>query len=241
MEYTQKMDNSFLKREDNYSLTEDVGKHVLLGNEETSNEGEGNINRKILNEQFHNIWRNEELQHTVNSEEIYNSENVTDYILEKMINSEDVEIPYDFNPAELWKKIENGQFDGNNATSLDRIDHKIACIIYRHFYAFQKESYCKMKDDLWKLCGQIEEAFNIPSSIKMTVWETLSSRILLDVMIRNRNDYDEFYNLVKKGSCNRLDFVHFIKNKRRSWKDAIDELYNKWVNGLALKLINYIK
>ncbi|SBT58508.1 Plasmodium exported protein (PHIST), unknown function [Plasmodium ovale wallikeri] len=181
----------------------------------------------------------EDVQGFVESVESSSDENSAQPNSSSVIACERVEQLYDTNIPNFWKKLKEDRLYRNHMNACDLIDHNHMYIIYNYFHNLERKKYFVFRDDLWKICEDIAEKYNIPNEIKIKEWDAFTTYILSDLLQKDRKDYNDLYDIMKSGVCCRSKFIEFIDDKRFTWCYTTEFIFKAWTNLFTMKLISY--
>ncbi|SCM22682.1 Plasmodium exported protein (PHIST), unknown function [Plasmodium chabaudi chabaudi] len=145
----------------------------------------------------------------------------------------------------LWKKIKENLLlsYANNKTKYSVIENKCIHIIYSYFRNFERKKYMEFRDKLWKICETIVNEYNMEREVIMKEWDMLTTCILSYLLERNRNYYNDLFNLIKYYGgcvCCKIKFIEHIENKISEWcYDTSDFMFKRWENAFVMKLMKY--
>ncbi|CAD2088724.1 Plasmodium exported protein (PHIST), unknown function [Plasmodium vinckei brucechwatti] len=146
----------------------------------------------------------------------------------------------------LWKKLKENLLlsYASNKTKYSVIENKCIHIIYSYFRNFERKKYMKFRDKLWKICETIVKEYNMEKEVIMKEWDMLTTCILSYLLERNRNYYNDLFNLIKCYGgcvCCKIKFIEHMENKISEWSyDASDFMFKRWENIFVMKLMKYV-
>ncbi|KMZ76705.1 hypothetical protein PVIIG_05316 [Plasmodium vivax India VII] len=193
------------------------------------------------------------IQHDVHSREYTYHGNIIDYNAQSengtyraniirrgpytIIEFDRMELHYNYSILKLWDTIKERRLGDELTNPEDLIEDKIVYHIYNFFHSLERCKYFSLKNKLNKLCDYIVRKYNVPTEVKVHEWDMTISYILSDLLKKDAQDYFELCDLIENGMCERLKFVQFINEKKRSWSMSTNMIFRSWADVLALKLI----
>ncbi|CAD2100981.1 Plasmodium exported protein (PHIST), unknown function [Plasmodium vinckei] len=145
----------------------------------------------------------------------------------------------------LWKKLKENLLlsYARNKTKYSVIENKCIHIIYSYFRNFERKKYMEFRDKMWKICETIVKEYNMEKEVIMKEWDMLTTSILSYLLERNRNYYNDLFNLIKcygGCACCKIKFIEHIENKISEWRyDTSDFMFKRWENIFVMKLMKY--
>ncbi|GAB65078.1 phist protein [Plasmodium cynomolgi strain B] len=205
-------------------------KNKIMTTTELKKKHDDNLHKKISKEEMKEIldctdasnYENIQRKKNVFYNE-YDNDEFPRICMMKDINEKITENALNSRIAKLWKVV----------------SPKDMFIIWHYIQALGRDKYLRMNGELWKACGQLQEEYNIPNDIKKREWQDISHYMTKELLEKEHNDYLEFKELVKKGSCERDKFQKYIDNKMGSWRFLTTIMMDSWKETLIERLKRY--
>ncbi|SBT31933.1 Plasmodium exported protein (PHIST), unknown function [Plasmodium ovale wallikeri] len=157
----------------------------------------------------------------------------------KMLESTNMRLPYGCKDSDFCNNMSyielNKLIEGLN----DVTDAKSMFIIYKHMHDFERKEYLKIRDVLWKMCEDITLKYKIPKEIKIKEWNAIFSKLIEELLKKDKTDFTDLHNLIKEGNNTKTKFVKFLDQKRNAWKAFTSETWDTCMDLLATNLIKH--
>ncbi|CXI22406.1 Plasmodium exported protein (PHIST), unknown function [Plasmodium berghei] len=212
---------------------------ILTEDNELSENGEMNDNND-----------DDSAEYLIDSNEMANNDTISDdydnnHIIDNVTEFERV---YDnnMNIFNLWKKLKEIlllSYANNKIKYSVVIENKCIHIIYSYFRNFERKKYMEFRDKLWKICEAIVKEYNVEKKVIIKEWDMLTTCVLSYLLERNRNYYNDLYNLMKcygRCVCCKIKFIEHIEDKISEWRyNTSDFMFKRLENAFVTKLMKY--
>ncbi|CDU17131.1 Plasmodium exported protein (PHIST), unknown function [Plasmodium yoelii] len=214
---------------------------ILTEDNELSENGE--MNDDNVDDNVENLIDSNEMANNDTISDDYDNEYYNNHIIDNITEFE--RVGNNMNIFNLWKKLKEILLlsYANNKTKYSVIENKCIHIIYSYFRNFEKTKYMEFRDKLWKICEAIVKEYNVEKEVIMKEWDMLTTCILSYLLERNRNYYNDLYDLMKCYGgcvCCKIKFIDHIEDKISEWHyNTSDFMFKRWENAFVTKLMKY--
>ncbi|VEV55631.1 Plasmodium exported protein (PHIST), unknown function [Plasmodium vinckei vinckei] len=207
------------------------------------------------NDGINDVDGDDNVENLIDSSEMANNDTISDDYDNEYYNNHIIDNDNDtvferlddnnINIFDLWTKLKENLLltYASNRTKYSVIENKCIHIIYSYFRNFERKKYMKFRDKMWKICETIVKDYNMEKEIIMKEWDMLTTCILSYLLERNRNYYNDLFNLIKCYGgcvCCKIKFIEHIENKILEWRyDTSDFMFKRWENVFVMKLMKY--
>ncbi|SBT85122.1 Plasmodium exported protein (PHIST), unknown function [Plasmodium ovale] len=157
----------------------------------------------------------------------------------KMLESTNMRLPYGCKDSDFCNNMSDIELNKRIEGLKNVTDAKSMFIIYKHMHDFERKEYLKIRDVLWKMCEDIALKYKIPKAIKMKEWNVIFSKLIEELLKKDKTDFTDLHNLIKEGNNTKTKFVNFLDQKRNAWKAFTSETWDTCMDLLATNLIKH--
>ncbi|SOV75454.1 Plasmodium exported protein (PHISTc), unknown function [Plasmodium sp. gorilla clade G3] len=112
-------------------------------------------------------------------------------------------------------------------------------ILWNHILAHERKKYTKMQEYLMYYSQYLEKTYQVPTGFRKKYWWRVHYMLTEEVVKRERTDNLDFHQFLRKGCCEKREFLYFINSKRKGWADLTETMKNIWMERLTYKMRKY--
>ncbi|EUD66719.1 hypothetical protein C922_02704 [Plasmodium inui San Antonio 1] len=113
--------------------------------------------------------------------------------------------------------------------------------LWGNIYDKRRYKYIDMIETLWQKCVHLTEKKQIPKKFLFKVWWKAYSDFVAELQNYDCLNLRSFYELYDKNHCPRYNYMEFIMENKKSWKEFTTRMKNEWTNILLSELRGYSK
>ncbi|EUT87560.1 hypothetical protein PFAG_01884 [Plasmodium falciparum Santa Lucia] len=177
--------------------------------------------------------------YTRGNERTYNNSNVTSSSNRELIPYKKEILPFGVSNSELEDKLTEEELNER----IRRLDYTVSVkdmfILWNHILAHERKKYTKMQEYLMYYSQYLEKTYLVPTAFRKKYWWRVHYMLTEEVVKRERTDNLDFHQFLRKGSCEKREFLYFINSKRKGWADLTETMKNIWMERLTYKMRKY--
>ncbi|KYN93378.1 exported protein (PHISTc), partial [Plasmodium reichenowi] len=177
--------------------------------------------------------------YTRGNERTYNNSNVTSSANRELMPYKKEILPFGVSNSELEDKLTEEELNER----IRRLDFTVSVkdmfILWNHILAHERKKYTKMQEYLMYYSQYLEKTYLVPTAFRKKYWWRVHYILTEEVVKRERTDNLDFHQFLRKGSCEKREFLYFINSKRKAWADLTETMKNIWMERLTYKMRKY--